>query len=57
MISNEDMVIPIIYVASPEEAKIIREQYKAKKQKVYIMISGEQDIKNVLTDFLRARIS
>lgn len=47
--------IPIHYVSSPEEAKAIREEYKKHNQKVYIFISGKEDIKDNLKDFIKAR--
>lgn len=49
--------IPIHYVSSPEEAKAIREEYKKHNQKVYIFISGKEDIKDNLKDFIKARLS
>lgn len=47
--------LPIHYVSSPEEARTIREQYKKLNQKVYIFISGKEDIKDNLKDFIKAR--
>ena len=47
--------IPIYYVESPEEAKTIRDKYKKLNQKVHIFISGKEDIKNNLKDFIKAR--
>jgi chaperonin cofactor prefoldin len=47
--------IPIHYVGSPEEAQDIRAKYKKLNQKVYIFISGKEDIKNNLKDFIKAR--
>lgn len=49
------MRLKIHYVQSEEEAKQIREQYKMIGQKVYIVISGEEDIKENLKDFIKAR--
>ena len=49
------MKLKIYYVQSEEEAKRIREQYKMIGQKVYIVISGEEDIKENLKDFIKAR--
>ena len=49
------MRLKIYYVQSEEEAKQIREQYKMISQKVYIVISGEEDIKENLKDFIKAR--
>lgn len=47
--------LPIHYVSSPDEAKRIREKYKKLNQKVYIFISGNEDIKDNLKDFIKAR--
>ena len=47
--------IPIYYVESPEEAKSIRKKYQQLNQKVHIFISGKEDIKNNLKDFIKAR--
>ena len=47
--------IPIYYVESPEEAQTIRDKYKKLNQKVLIFISGKEDIKNNLKDFIKAR--
>lgn len=47
--------IPIHYTSSPEEAKAIREEYKKLNQKVYIFVSGKEDIKDNLKDFIKAR--
>lgn len=49
------MRLKIYYVQSEEEAKQIREQYKMIGEKVYIVISGEEDIKENLKDFIKAR--
>lgn len=49
------LTLPIHYVSSPEEAKIIREEYKKLNQKVYIFISGKEDLKDNLKDFIKAR--
>jgi hypothetical protein len=49
------MRLKIHYVRSEEEAKQIREQYKMIGEKVYIVISGEEDIKENLKDFIKAR--
>ena len=47
--------LPIHYVSSPEEAKSIREKYKKLNQKVHIFISGQENIKDNLKDFIKAR--
>ena len=47
--------IPIHYVSSPEEAKTIRERYKKLNQRVHIFISGKENIKDNLKDFIKAR--
>ena len=49
------MRLKIHYVQSEEEAKQIREQYKMIGEKVYIVISGEEDIKENLKDFIKNR--
>ena len=49
------MKLHIYYVQSEEEAKQIREQYKMIGEKVYIVISGEEDVKENLKDFIKAR--
>ena len=49
------MRLKIYYVQSEEEAKKIREQYKMIREKVYIIISGEEDLKENLKDFIKAR--
>lgn len=49
------LTLPIYYVSSPEEAKTIREEYKKRNQKVYIFISGQENIKDNLKDFIKAR--
>ena len=47
--------LPIHYVSSPEEARDIREAYKKLNQKVYIFISGKEDVKDNLKDFIKTR--
>ena len=47
--------LSIHYVSSPDEAKNIREAYKKLNQKVYVFISGKEDIKDNLKDFIKAR--
>ena len=47
--------LPIHYVSSPEEAKAIREKYKKIGIKVHVFISGTEDIKDNLKDFIKAR--
>ena len=49
------MKLKIHYVQSKEEAKQIREQYKMIGEKVYIVISGKEDIKENLKDFIKNR--
>jgi hypothetical protein len=49
------MKLKIYYVQSEEEAKQIREQYKMIGQKVYVVISGKEDLKENLKDFIKAR--
>lgn len=49
------MKLHIYYVQTEEEAKQIREQYKMIGQKVYIIISGKEDLKENLKDFIKAR--
>ena len=49
------MKLHIHYVQTEEEAKQIREQYKMIGQKVYIVISGKEDLKENLKDFIKAR--
>ena len=49
------MKLHIRYVQSEEEAKQIREQYKMIGQKVYIVISGKEDLKENLKDFIKTR--
>lgn len=51
------LTLPIHYVSSPEEAKAIREEYKKLNQKVYIFISGKEDLKDNLKDFIKARVT
>ena len=47
--------LPIHYVSSPEEARDIREKYKKLGIKTHIFISGKEDIKDNLKDFIKAR--
>ena len=47
--------LPIHYVSSPEEARDIREKYKKLGIKTYIFISGKEDIKDNLKNFIKAR--
>lgn len=49
------MKLHIHYVQSKEEAKQIREQYKMIGRKVYVVISGKEDLKENLKDFIKAR--
>jgi hypothetical protein len=49
------MKLHIYYVQSEEEAKQIREQYKMIGQKVYVIISGKENLKENLKDFLKSR--
>lgn len=49
------MKLHIHYVRTEEEAKKIREQYKMIGQKVYIVISGKEDLKENLKDFLKSK--
>ena len=49
------MKLHIHYVQTEEETKQIREQYKMIGQKVYIVISGKEDLKENLKDFIKAR--
>ena len=49
------MRLKIHYVQSEEEAKQIREQYKMIGKKVYVIISGNGDLKENLKDFIKAR--
>ena len=49
------MKLHIHYVQTEEEGKQIREQYKMIGQKVYIIISGKENIKENLKDFIKAR--
>ena len=49
------MRLKIYYVQSEEEAKRIREQYKMIGEKVYVIISGEENLKENLKDFLKSR--
>ena len=47
--------LPIHYVSSPEEAKTIREKYKKLGITVHVFISGKEDIKDNLKNFIKAR--
>ena len=49
------MKLLIYYVKTEEEAKRIREHYKMIGEKVYVVISGEEDLKENLKDFIKAR--
>jgi hypothetical protein len=49
------MKLHIYYVQSEEEAKQIREQYKMIGEKVYVIISGKENLKENLKDFLKSR--
>jgi hypothetical protein len=49
------MKLHIYYVQSEEEAKQIREQYKMIGEKVYVIISGKEKLKENLKDFLKSR--
>ena len=49
------MKLHIHYVQSKEEAIKIREQYKMIGEKVYIVISGKENLKENLKDFIKAR--
>ena len=49
------LMLPIHYVSSPEEAKNIREKYKKLGIKAHIFISGKEDLKDNLKDFIKAR--
>lgn len=49
------MKLHIYYVQTEEEAKKIREQYKMIGQKVYIIISGKEKLKENLKNFLKSR--
>ncbi len=49
------MKLHIYYVRSEEEAKQIREQYKMIGEKVYVIISGKENLKENLKDFLRSK--
>lgn len=49
------MKLHIYYVQTEEEAKKIREQYKMIGQKVYVIISGKEKLKENLKDFLKNR--
>ena len=48
----------ILYVSkdtTQEEIKAIREQYKSTGRKVIVIISGQEDIRDNLKDFIKAR--
>ena len=49
------MKLHIYYVQSEGEAKQIREQYKMIGEKVYVIISGKENLKENLKDFLKSR--
>ena len=49
------MKLHIYYVQSEEEVKQIREQYKMIGEKVYVIISGKENLKENLKDFLKSR--
>ena len=49
------LTLPIHYVSSPKEAKTIREKYKKLGIKAHIFISGKEDIKDNLKDFIKTR--
>ena len=49
------MKLYIYYVQSEEEAKQIREQYKMIGEKVYVIISGKENLKENLKDFLKSK--
>ena len=49
------MKLHIHYVQTEEEAKQIRERYKMIGKKVYIIISGQDDLKENLKDFIQSR--
>jgi hypothetical protein len=49
------MKLHIYYVQSEEEAKQIRERYKMIGEKVYVIISGKEKLKENLKDFLKSR--
>jgi KaiC/GvpD/RAD55 family RecA-like ATPase len=49
------MKLHIYYVQTEEEAKQIREQYKMIGEKVYVIISGKENLKENLKDFLKSR--
>ncbi len=49
------MKLHIYYVQSEEEAKQIREQYKMIGEKVYVIISGKENLKENLKDFLKSK--
>ena len=49
------MKLHIHYVQSEEEVKRIREQYKMIGEKVYVIISGKENLKENLKDFLKSK--
>ena len=49
------MKLHIHYVQTEEEAKQIREQYKMIGEKVYVIISGKENLKENLKDFLKSK--
>ena len=49
------MKLHIHYVQSEADAIKIREQYKMIGEKVYIVISGKENLKENLKDFIKAR--
>ena len=50
------MRLKIHYVQSEEEAKQIRERYKMIGEKVYVVISGKEDLKENLKDFIKTSL-
>lgn len=49
------MKLHIHYVQTEEEARQVREQYKMIEQKVYVVVSGKENLKENLKDFIKAR--
>jgi hypothetical protein len=49
------MKLHIYYVQTEEESKQIREQCKMIGEKVYVIISGKENLKENLKDFLKSR--
>ena len=49
------MKLHIRYVQTEEEARQVREQYKMIEQKVYVVVSGKENLKENLKDFIKAR--